>query len=156
MSAPVLTLIIVGGIVVAYVGMALFERLASRRLLKAYWKLVNPLVRTWAGFVPGWAVIETIGRRTGRAHRVPIGGRLRKDSFWLVAGHGRKAHYVLNMEANPSVRVRSHGRWRTGTAHVLPDDDSRRRLFSLNPVNGFFILLAGPELVTVRIDLEPR
>jgi deazaflavin-dependent oxidoreductase (nitroreductase family) len=146
----------VGVLTLGYVALAIFERLAPRPLLRAYWKMVNPLVRPLAGFVPGWAILETTGRRTGRAHRVPVGGRRRRDSFWCLAGHGRKADYVLNIEANPRVRVRTHGRWRRGTAHVLTDDDPRRRLFRLNPANGIFILLAGSDVMTVRIDLEPR
>lgn len=154
MRASLLVVIIVGGLALAYLSLAIFERLAPRRLLRAYWKLVNLLFRPLAGLVPGWAILETTGRRTGRAHQVPVGGRRRGGSFWLLAGHGRRADYVLNIEANPRVRVRTHGRWRTGTAQVLTDDDPRRRLFRLNPANGVFILLAGSDVVTVRIDFE--
>jgi hypothetical protein len=54
------------------------------------------------------------------------------------------------------VRVLRRGRWRTGVAHLLDDDDARRRLLRLNPLNSAFIRVAGTELLTIRIDLEPR
>ncbi|MGH2726513.1 MAG: nitroreductase/quinone reductase family protein [Actinomycetota bacterium] len=150
-----LALLILGGLVLAVIAIALFERVAPRRLVRAYQRnLGNPLFRASAGIVPGWAVIETIGRRTGLPRRVPVGGRLRGNSFWLVAGAGRDSHFVRNIEADPRVRVRVHGRWLPGVAHVIAGDDARRRLLRLNPVNGMFVWIAGTDLLTLRIDLD--
>jgi hypothetical protein len=39
---------------------------------------------------------------------------------------------------------------------VLTDDNPRRRLLRLNPVNSAFIWMAGRDLVTVRVDLGRR
>jgi deazaflavin-dependent oxidoreductase (nitroreductase family) len=149
--------LVVGGVAVTVVATAVYERVAPRSLVRAYQKHVgNRLFRSWAGITPGWAVVETTGRRSGRPHCVPVGGGMSGDVFWLVAGDGRQASYVKNIEADPRVRVRSRGRWRTGTAHLLDDDDARRRLLRLNPLNSAFIRVAGTELLTIRIDLEPR
>jgi deazaflavin-dependent oxidoreductase (nitroreductase family) len=136
------------------VGSALFERLAPHRWVTAYQRLANPSMRVGAGLVPGWAVLETTGRKTGLPRQTPIGGRLRGNTYWLVVGEFRRAQYMRNIEADPRVRVRVHGRWHVGTARALPDDDARRRLFRLNPVNSLFIWIAGTDLATVRIDLE--
>src|ERR687886_502185 len=89
-------------------------------------RLLNPvMVRALdAGLVPrGWALLETTGRRSGEPRRVPVGDGLRGETFWIVAEHGRHADYVRNIEAEPRVRVKVRGRWRTGTAHVLPDEE---------------------------------
>ncbi len=143
------------GIGVTYVlGVALFERLAPRRWVRAYQRAVNPFFGLWAGRSLGWAVIETTGRHTGLPRRVPVGGRLRGDTYWVVAGDGRHSAFVKNLEADPRVRVQVHGRWRTGTAHVLEDDDARRRLLRLNPINAVFVLIAAEHPLTVRIDLD--
>jgi hypothetical protein len=40
------------------------------------------------------------------------------------------------------------------TAHLLDDDDPRRRLLRLNPLNSLFIWIAGTELLTIRVDLD--
>ena len=36
----------------------------------------------------------------------------------------------------------------------LADDDARRRLMSMNPINSLFIWIAGTDLATIRIDLD--
>jgi hypothetical protein len=72
--------------------------------------LVNPPVRlTWRlGFgPPGDALLETIGRRTGRMLRRPICDSQEGDTFWLVVQHGRCTDYVRDIEANRHVRVRA-------------------------------------------------
>ena len=41
-----------------------------------------------------------------------------------------------------------------GTAHLLPEDNPRRRLLRLNPMNSLFLWIAATEPLTVRIDLR--
>ncbi len=50
-----------------------------------------------------FALLETIGRRTGKPRRTPVGNGLLGNTFWLVSEHGRGAAYVRNIEANPHV-----------------------------------------------------
>jgi deazaflavin-dependent oxidoreductase (nitroreductase family) len=80
---------------------------------------------------PGYALLETTGRKTGKVRRTPVGDGWVGHQFWLVAEHGMKAGYVRNIASNPRVRLKlRHGilaRWHTGTAQVLPDDDPRER-----------------------------
>src|SRR3954447_17495044 len=134
------------------------DRPLKRRLSKlASVRLVNPLVRPLLERlpVPGWALLETTGRRSGRPRRVPLGDGLRDNAFWIVTEHGWSADYVKNIQADPRVRVRTHGRWRTGTAHILADDDARTRLRLLRrPVNDAVVRLVGTEQLTIRIDLD--
>lgn len=122
---------------------------------------MNPVMRVLGGRIPGWAVLETIGRKSGVPRRNPVGDGLDGDTFWIVSEHGRSGSYVRNIEANPRVRVRIRGRWRTGTAHLMPEDDARerqRRIGRKNGVlarvNGAFVRLMGTDLVTVRVDLD--
>ena len=121
-------------------------------------RLLNPLMRRAleAGLVPrGWALLETTGRTSGEPRRVPVGDGLRGRHFWIVAEHGRHAHYVRNIEADPRVRVRVGRRWRTGTGHVLPSDDPIARQRTLPRLHAATVRAMGTELVTVRIDLDP-
>jgi deazaflavin-dependent oxidoreductase (nitroreductase family) len=147
---------LVGGLLLFEVAPALFERLAPRPWVSAFRRAMNPLYLPLAGLAPGWAVIETVGRRSGKARLTPVGGRLSTDSYWLVAIDGRQAQYVRNIESNPSVRVRVHGSWRAGTAVFVSDDNPRRRLWRLNPVNSLFLwTYGGLDPLTIRIDLQP-
>jgi deazaflavin-dependent oxidoreductase (nitroreductase family) len=134
------------------------QRLKRRASRFVTVRMVNPLVRLGLEHarVPSLALLETTGRRSGAARRVPVGDGLRGDTFWIVTEHGRSASYVKNIEANPQVRVKARGRWRTGTATVLSDDDPRARMRMLRrPANDTMVRLVGTEHLTIRIDLDP-
>lgn len=141
----------------------------KRRIVHAFQKYVlNPPVRLAMGrgiVPPGYSLLETLGRTTGKPRCTPVGGALDGDTVWVVAEHGRAAGYVRNIQDNPRVRVKVRsGRrveWRTGTAHVLADDDPRERQRLLSrghpgrALNAFVVRTVGTDLLTVRIDLDP-
>jgi deazaflavin-dependent oxidoreductase (nitroreductase family) len=116
--------------------------------------LANPVMRRVAGRLPGQALLETVGRRSGLPRRTPVGGRMAGTSFWFVSNHGPNAGYVKNILSNPEVRIQLRGRWYRGTAHVLPDDDPRLRLKTLPRFNSAMVRLLGTVLTTIRIDLD--
>jgi len=123
---------------------------AKRRIVHTAQRLVvNPVGRK----LPV-TMLETIGRKSGEPRRTAVGGRVVDNQFWMVSEHGGHSHYVLNIEANPRVRVRIGGRWRTGTAHLLPDDDAVARLSQLPSMNSAVVKLMGSDLLTVRVDLD--
>jgi F420H(2)-dependent quinone reductase len=53
------------------------------------------------------------------------------NEFWMVSEHGEHSHYVLNIKANPAVRLRG-----------LPG------------VNSALVRLMGSDLLTIRVDLD--
>ncbi|WP_040793730.1 nitroreductase/quinone reductase family protein [Nocardia paucivorans] len=115
--------------------------------------IANPLMRRLAGHIPGQALLETTGRRTGLPRRIPIGGRLVGTTFWMVSNSGT-SNYVRNIQADPRVRLQVRSRWYTGTAHLLPDDDARARLRRLPRINSSLVRMLGTDLLTIRIDLD--
>jgi deazaflavin-dependent oxidoreductase (nitroreductase family) len=125
-------------------------------------RIANPLVRGLLERgvrMPGYALLETTGRRSGLARTTPVGDGLEGSTFWIVSEHGRRSAYVRNIEADPRVRVRVRGRWRSGTAHLLPEDDPRERQRALGPrawLNAASVRRLGTDLLTVRIDLTDR
>jgi hypothetical protein len=137
-------------------------------------RVINPptvaLLRRGFG-PPTYALVETIGRRSGLRRVVPVANGLDGSVFWLLAGLGERASFVRNIAADPRVRVFARpgrlrdgwrGRWRTGTAVALPDDDAwslHRRLGHGRPlyrIDGWFLrrLAAGQPPLVVRIDLD--
>ncbi|MFH0520932.1 nitroreductase/quinone reductase family protein [Streptomyces sp. M41] len=109
----------------------------------------NPVLRR----LPFQTVLETTGRVSGLPRQTPVGGRRVADSFWLVSEFGEKSQYIRNIKADPRVRVRIRGRWYTGTARLLPDDDPVARLRGLPRVNSAGVRALGTNLLTVRVDL---
>ena len=132
-------------------------------------RVVNPIVMLAHNLglpPPGDALLETTGRRTGRPRRTPVCDGLDGETFWLVAQRGRRADWVKNIQASPRVRVKVRTRsgvgWRTGTAHIMDDDDPRERLRRIGEGNLMRRLCVGAsaamgtDLLTVRIDLDAR
>ncbi|MEU6143224.1 nitroreductase/quinone reductase family protein [Streptomyces sp. NPDC047081] len=118
----------------------------------AFQRRLNPLMRR----LPLQTLLETTGRTSGLPRRTPVGGRRVGDSFWLVSEFGERAQYIRNIKADPRVRVRIRGRWHTGTAHLLPDDDPIARLRALRSVNSVAVRAIGAALLTVRVDLDAQ
>jgi deazaflavin-dependent oxidoreductase (nitroreductase family) len=129
--------------------------------------LLNPPIKLALAVglpLPGYALPETKGRKTGKPRRTPVGDGRIGNQFWLVAEDGMQAGYVRNIERDPRVRMKlceGFGtRWYTGTAHLLSDDDPRERqrwLASQLPSgagNARAVRLFGTQLLTVPIDLD--
>ena len=133
--------------------------MSKRRLSTALSRyVVSPVVKLAVRLrlVRRWVILETRGRRTGEPRQTPVGNGLADDTFWIVAEHGSKAGYVRNIAADPRVRVFVNGRWRSGAAHALPDDDPLERQRSLPALNARVVRLMGTDLMTVRVDLDPE
>ena len=103
-------------------------------------RLANPLMR----LMPFQTLLETTGRKSGEPRRTPLDGSRVGDQFWFVSEFGDKSQYVKNIKANPQVRVRLKGKWHTGTAHLVPDDDPQQRLRSLPRFNSFGVRRSAP------------
>jgi deazaflavin-dependent oxidoreductase (nitroreductase family) len=112
-------------------------------------RVANPLMRR----NPFQTLLETTGRKSGEPRRTPLGGQLVGDQFWFVSEFGEQSQYVRNIQADPRVRVRLRGKWRSGTAHLVPNDDPHARLRSLPQFNSFGVRTFGTNLLTVRVDL---
>ena len=147
-------------------------RRVVERALPLQNRYVNPvfvalLDRGWAP--PTYALLETVGRRSGRHRIAPVANGLDGDTFWLIAARGEQAAFVRNLLANPRVRVKARparlrdGRrmeWRSGTATALPDDDADARHRALSQgrpgyhLDGYILRALGGPRLTVRIDLD--
>jgi deazaflavin-dependent oxidoreductase (nitroreductase family) len=125
-----------------------------RALAHAVWRVFNPLaLRFGAGRAPWWVILETTGRRTGRAIHTPLArGPMTDTTLWLVSVHGRQANFVRNLVAEPRVRVKHRGRWRAGDASVEPLDPARLAQFNLYARSGPRTLGIDPVLVKVELD----
>jgi deazaflavin-dependent oxidoreductase (nitroreductase family) len=112
-----------------------------------------------------YAVLETVGRRSGLPRQIPVANGLVGDTFWLISAHGHHAHYVHNLIANPRVRIGlvrdDELHWRTGTAHLMEGDDTLARQRELARgrlgyrLDAALMRFLATDLTTIRIDLDP-
>jgi deazaflavin-dependent oxidoreductase (nitroreductase family) len=102
-----------------------------------------------------FALLETVGRRTGKPRQTCVGNGLIGDTFWVIAAHGWQADWVRNISKEPKVRVLVNRRWRRGTASPMAEDDSEQRSrilpFQWDAAIGRTIATTP---LTVRIDLD--
>ena len=84
--------------------------------------VVNRLMRR----NPPQTLLETTGRTSGQPRRAPLGGELVRHQFRYVSEFGAQSQYVRNIQADPRVRVRRRGTWRSGTN--ISDGAGRPRL----------------------------
>jgi deazaflavin-dependent oxidoreductase (nitroreductase family) len=146
---------------------------ARRRVIKRRWSrwlertVVNRVNRAMLRsglFGSTYAVLETTGRRSGRLRQIPVANGLQGDTFWLISAHGRHAHYVHNLLANPRVRIgvvkEGTLHWRNGTASLLEGDDTRARQRELGRgrlgyrLDALLLRATATNLTTIRIDLD--
>jgi deazaflavin-dependent oxidoreductase (nitroreductase family) len=131
-------------------------------------KLLNPpmLLAVRLGVAPrAFALLEMVGRRSGKLRLTPVGNGLIGGEFWLIAQRGLRAGYVRNLRANPRVSIKLGRRWYSGSAEILRDDDWSRRLDRIGNTLGamrrrdatllrWFIRVRRTQPVTVRIKLD--
>ena len=105
------------------------------------------------------ALLETRGRRSGQPRVTPVTNGLDGVRFWIVTEHGMRSNYVRNLLADPHVRVKANGRWRTGVAQVVPEDPQARleEIAKLNPrarANTNIVRKSATDLQVIRVDFD--
>lgn len=128
-----------------------------RNVVRLQKYLLNPPTKlgVFLGLVPGHAIIETVGRKTGKRRRTVVGFHQDGETLWVVAEQGRHAGYVRNIESMPQVRVRLRGRWRNASARLMDDDDPIERLQTFGRErHARLVQSMGTSLLSIRIDLH--
>ena len=72
--------------------------------------------------------LTTIGRRTGRQHRIEIWFAERGGRLYLLSGGRDRADWVRNIKANERVTVELGDASQDGAAHILDADAAEDRL----------------------------
>jgi hypothetical protein len=70
--------------------------------------------------------------------------------MWLNAVHGRHAAWVVNIEANPAVRLRYRRSWREATATVHSVDPRIAARFNKYALGGPRLMGVDPLMVRVE------
>lgn len=103
-----------------------------RAVAHANKRVLNPVVRLLARFVPGLAVIEHRGRRSGTPYRTPVLLFRHGDQVVVALTYGPKADWVRNVLASEGARIRDRtGSYRVGVPVVRRDDTGPVRLPAL-------------------------
>jgi len=78
---------------------------------------VQPWPARWASEL--YVHLTTVGRRTGRPHRIEIWFAGHDERLYMLSGGRERADWVRNLQANSRVIVELGGETHVGTAHVV-------------------------------------
>jgi deazaflavin-dependent oxidoreductase (nitroreductase family) len=73
-------------------------------------RVINPLTRRLAGWLPGFALLTHVGRRSGRTYRTPLNVFRRGDDDYIPLTFGPDVDWVRNVRAAGEAELRAQGR----------------------------------------------
>jgi deazaflavin-dependent oxidoreductase (nitroreductase family) len=99
-------------------------------------------------------VVETIGRRSGKPRRVPVGFVEEDGRLVVVVEDGLRAHWVRNALARGGrVRIHFDGSWRPARLRVVAWDPETY-LRQMNPLHAW--LVRRHSTVPVVVEIVPE
>ncbi len=85
--------------------------------------VTNPIQRMWAPHLPPFAVVEHVGRKSGKTYSIPVLAWVDRDKLTIVLTYGRHTDWVRNVQAAGSFAiVRKDKRYRVTGPRVVPSD----------------------------------
>ncbi len=73
-------------------------------------RLVNPISRRFAGWLPGFGLLTYTGRKSGRRYRTPLNVFKRGNFYVFALTYGSEANWVRNVLAAGGCELRVCGR----------------------------------------------
>jgi len=73
-------------------------------------RVINPVTRRFAGWLPGFAILSHVGRTSGRTYRTPINVFRRGDYYLFALTYGSNVDWVKNVLASGGCLMRTRGR----------------------------------------------
>lgn len=73
-------------------------------------RVANPVMRRWAGRLRSQAIIEHVGRKSGRVYRTPVRVFPTADGFAFLIGYGLESDWTRNLVAANRGAVVNRGR----------------------------------------------
>lgn len=81
-----------------------------RSLARFNKRATNHASRLVAGRLPGFAIVDHRGRRSGTPYRTPVNAFRRTGGFELALTYGRDADWIENVQAAGGARLEYRGR----------------------------------------------
>ena len=72
--------------------------------------VTNPIQRLWAGWAPGFAILEHIGRRSGKRYRTPLNVFSTDDGVAILLTYGPNRDWLKNLTSAGHGRIQRYGK----------------------------------------------
>jgi deazaflavin-dependent oxidoreductase (nitroreductase family) len=83
---------------------------ASRRVARFNRRFLNRLTLRVAGYLPGFAIVSHVGRKSGRTYRTPVNAFRTDDGYIVALTYGSGSDWVKNVLAAGSCEMQTKGR----------------------------------------------
>jgi deazaflavin-dependent oxidoreductase (nitroreductase family) len=92
----------------------------------------HSVTETWSPFADEqYCYLTTIGRVTGRPHRIEIWFAIEQDTLYMLSGGADRSDWVRNLRRDPAVTVEIGTRAFQGRARVVTDRTESERARTL-------------------------
>jgi deazaflavin-dependent oxidoreductase (nitroreductase family) len=81
-----------------------------RRLAKFNRVVTNRVLGPFARWLPGFAIVSHVGRRSGRTYRTPVSLFRRGDRYVIALMYGADSEWVRNVLAAGGAHIETRGR----------------------------------------------
>ena len=109
----------------------------------------NPVQRLWAGWLPGMAVLEHVGRTSGKRYRTPLIVFGTDDGVAVLLTYGPDRDWLKNVRSAGTAGLRRRGRRSVvGDERVMPKADAAPSVTGIGRL--IFPLLPFDEAVLLR------
>lgn len=72
--------------------------------------VTNPVQRLWAGWLPGFGILEHVGRKSGKPYRTPLNVFPTDDGVAVLLTYGPDRDWLKNIIAAGQARIKRMGR----------------------------------------------
>ena len=72
--------------------------------------VTNPVQRLWAGWLPPFAILEHVGRRSGTRYRTPLNVFTTDDGVAILLTYGRNRDWLKNIDTAGQARLQRYGK----------------------------------------------
>jgi deazaflavin-dependent oxidoreductase (nitroreductase family) len=113
-------------------------------------RYTNRLTLKVAGYLPGFAIVSHVGRKSGRAYRTPVNAFRTDDGYIIALTYGAESDWVRNVLAARSCELQTRGRRvRLIDPHISTDQSKG---WAPLPVKLILGLIDAPQYM--RLSLE--
>jgi deazaflavin-dependent oxidoreductase (nitroreductase family) len=116
-------------------------------------RVINPILRRFAAWMPGFAILSYVGRKSGRTYQIPMKVFRDGGDYLIALTYGREVQWVANVVAAGRCELRERGKTVQLTNPRVFADPSGRLV--PRPVRAFLRLLRVTDYVRLSPAVGP-
>ena len=123
---------------------------APRSIARFNRRFTNRLFLKVAGYLPGFAIVSHVGRKSGRTYRTPVNAFRIEDGYIIALTYGSESDWVKNVMAAGYCELQTRGRRVRLIDPRIETDESKS--WAPLPVRLILDLIDAPQYM--RLSLE--